>query len=107
MTRKAKAGAAGLGVLLAMQVFGQLVLWDGLWRQGPTDQEMWAIAALWWAWTAIQIAFGVVVGITMYRGVMESVRAHRARVQGEISGAADGTSERDPGTSRGRGLAAA
>jgi hypothetical protein len=92
-----------------MQVFGQLVLWDGLWSQGPTGQEMWVITALWWGWTAIQIALGVLVGIAMYRGAMDVIRAHRAAIRRETSDVevGAGAAHRDPGSSRGRGLAAA
>jgi hypothetical protein len=55
----------GLIVLTAMQFLGQTVVWDLVWMSGMRDARV--MSALWWAWTIIQIALAIPVGIHLVR----------------------------------------
>ena len=55
----------GLGVLAAMQVLGQTVVWDLIWESGMRDARL--MSALWWTWTGVQIALAIPVGFHLVR----------------------------------------
>jgi hypothetical protein len=55
----------GVVVLVAMQVFGQGVVWELLWSSGLKDVRI--MSTLWWAWTIAQVLIAVPVGVSLAR----------------------------------------
>ena len=63
---------ASVSGLVGMQVLGQTVLWDFLW--GGAFSDVRDAAAIWWAWTTVQVVMAIPVAIHLIRAGFAWVR---------------------------------
>lgn len=63
---------ASVSGLVGMQVLGQTVLWEYLW--GGAFSDVRDAAAIWWAWTAVQVVMAIPVAIGLVRAGFAWVR---------------------------------
>lgn len=79
-----RTAMTGLMLLVAMQVFGRMVVWEALWSgvRAATDTQVAAIT--WWAWTGIQIGVAVAVGFSMARAGLGLTRRRRTDEGGAL-----------------------
>jgi hypothetical protein len=80
--------ATGFAVLVAAQVFGQLVLFDVVWSALGT--HVWFAAVTWFAWTAVQVLGAALLAFCACRWTVRDVRRARPRARMEIKRAPAG-----------------